>query len=78
MGIEIKNESRAYPLKKLQKKSGVIGDSIGGETIRIEVSAEGEVLAVTNGKGEEIPHIFAFWFAWQAFHPDTTVYRGKE
>ena len=78
MGVEVKNEARAYPLKKLQKKSGSIEDTIGGETIRIEVSAEGEVLAITNGRGEEVPHIFVFWFAWQTFHPDTTIYRGGE
>ena len=78
MGVEVKNETKAYPLKKLQKKGGNIKDSLGGETLYIEMSPEGEVLAVTSGRGEEIPHIFAFWFAWQAFHPDTMVYHGGE
>ncbi len=77
MGIEIKNKTRAYPLAKLQKRPGITEDSIGGQTIQIEVSSDGEVVAVTTGKGENIPHIFAYWFAWQAFHPETTVYQGK-
>ena len=51
---------------------------LGGATIHIEVNTEGEVVAVRNVQGEEIPHIYAYWFAWQAFHPDTTVYKGAE
>jgi hypothetical protein len=78
LGLEVKNESRAYPLAQLQKGAGTTEDSVGGVTIHIEVSSDGEVLAVKDPQGEEIPHIFAYWFAWQAFHPDTTVYRGGE
>jgi hypothetical protein len=78
IGIEVKSETRAYPLVHLQKSPGVIKDFLGGETIHIEVSSEGEIVSVRNGEGEEIPHIFAYWFAWQAFHPETTVYRGEE
>lgn len=78
MGLELKNKTRAYPLGQLQKSPGVTKDSLGGETIQIEVSSEGEIVSVRNGQGEEIPHIFAYWFAWQAFHPETTVYRGVE
>jgi hypothetical protein len=78
IGIEVKNETRAYPLAQLQKNPGITADSLGGESIHIEVSAEGEVVAVRDGRGGEVPHIYAYWFAWQAFHPDTTVYRGKE
>jgi hypothetical protein len=49
IGIEVKNETRAYPLAQLQKKPGIT-----------------------------VPHIYVYWFAWQAFHPDTTVYGGKK
>jgi len=24
-----------------------------------------------------IPHVDAFWFAWAAFHPATTIYTGQ-
>lgn len=78
IGIEVKNETRAYPLAQLQKKPGITSDSLGGESIHIEVSAEGEVVAVRDGRGGEVPHIYVYWFAWQAFHPETTVYLGKE
>ena len=26
--------------------------------------------------GEVIPHVFVYWFAWQAFYPDTEVFGG--
>ena len=78
ISIEVKNQTRAYPLAQLQKKPGITSDSLAGESIHIEVSAEGEVVAVKDGRGGEVPHIYAYWFAWQAFHPDTTVYRGGE
>ena len=78
MGLEIGNETRAYPLGQLQKRPGVTKDFLGGKTVHIEVSSEGEIVSVRSGEGEGIPHIFAFWFAWQAFHPDTTVYRESD
>ena len=78
MGLEVKNETRAYPLAQLQARTGIIKDSLGGVTVHIEVSSEGEVVLVRDRQGEEIPHIFVYWFAWQAFHPETTVYGDKD
>jgi hypothetical protein len=78
LGLEVKNETRAYPLVQLNKRPGIIEDSLGGENIHIEVNPDGEVVSVKNEEKEEIPHIFLFWFAWQAFHPDTTVFQGGQ
>jgi hypothetical protein len=78
LGIEVRKEAKAYPLSHLQKQPGIIRDAVGGEPIQIEVTSAGEVVSVRNQLGEEIPHIFAYWFAWQAFHPDTKVYPGEE
>jgi hypothetical protein len=75
LGIEINNESRAYPLDELGIRAGVHNDRLGGQDIRIEVDAEGQVIAVKDHKGQAVPHLFAYWFAWQAFHPQTSVYR---
>jgi hypothetical protein len=75
LGIEINNDSRAYPLDELRTRAGVHKDRLGGQDIRIEVDAEGQVIAVKDHMGQPVPHIFAYWFAWQAFHPQTSVYR---
>lgn len=34
----------------------------------------GEIAAVVDARGRTVPHVFACGFAWQVFHPDTTVY----
>jgi len=73
MGVEIGSDSKAYLLEDLVRKKGVVTDRIGDVQIRIRVSDQ-EVVSVTNEQGEPIQHLFAYWFAWQAFHPQTDVY----
>ena len=34
-----------------------------------------DAAAVSLGDGRPLPHVFSYWFAWQAFHPGTRVYR---
>lgn len=75
LGIYLDGHATAYELDKLKKRSGVLVDRIGSERITIEVGSSGEVLGVRRAGGEPVEHIFAFWFAWQAFHPRTNVYK---
>ena len=74
LGIEVNGDAKAYPLTQLGKKSGVLEDNIGKQTVTIILSEDGQVVDVKNRQGKSIPTIFAYWFAWQAFHPDTSVY----
>lgn len=74
MGIAINGAAKAYAIQHLQQKSGIIEDRIGEARISIEVSPDGEVAAVRNASGERIPHMFVYWFAWQAFYPETGVF----
>ena len=75
LGIHINDHARAYPLSELKKHSGIIEDSLGGESIRIEVDSEGQIVDVIDANKKSVPHIYAYWFAWQAFHPETKVYQ---
>jgi hypothetical protein len=75
LGIHINDQARAYPLSELKKHSGIIGDRLGGESIWIEVDSEGQVVDVIDANKKSVPHVYAYWFAWQAFHRDTDVYR---
>jgi hypothetical protein len=77
LGIEVDAATRADPLKKLQKGKKTITDKLKEVQVRIELNNDGEIIAVTDAKGIPLPHIFAYWFAWQAFNPGTTVYNSK-
>jgi hypothetical protein len=78
LGVEIGGQARAYPLSLLKAKTGTVKDEIGGKTIFIEIAPDGEVAAVRDQDRKAVSSIFSYWFAWQAFHPETTVYQGKK
>ena len=77
LGISVQGGAKAYPLEVITGRPGVIQDSIGDMVISIRVSKDGEITAVLDKNGDALPHIFAYWFAWQAFHPDTAVYKQE-
>ena len=74
IGIEVGRHSKAYALDTLTIQPGVIDDQIGDTAIQIIISSEGEIVAVRDEKGQDITATYSYWFAWQAFHPDTEVY----
>ncbi len=78
LGVEIKGEAKAYPISQLNRSPGILRDEVGGSPIQIEVAPDGEIVGVRNDKGQPVAAIFNYWFAWQAFHPKTAVYRGKK
>jgi len=75
LGIEIDNHTKAYSLEWLSKRPGVLTDTVGNHSIRIEVNPDGEVVAVRDAQGKPIPATYSYWFAWQAFHSETEVYK---
>ena len=73
IGVKIGGIAKAYPLDRLRNNPGILNDRLGNMLIQIEVNFEGEVVAVRDKTGNPISSTFAYWFAWQAFHPDTEV-----
>ena len=74
LGIKINTESRAFPIDELGARPGIHRDKLGGKDIQIEVDKDGQIVAVVDQNGQPVAHIFAYWFAWQAFHPQTDVF----
>jgi hypothetical protein len=74
LGLEINGAPKAYPLSLLERKNGILKDEIGAYPFQIVLSQEGQVVNVQVHQASTIPVIFAYWFAWQAFHPGTEVY----
>ena len=78
LGIELNGQAKAYPISVLQRKPGILLDNIGKISIEIEVAPDGEVIAVRNSSGKSIPTVFNYWFAWQAFYPNTKVFENNK
>jgi hypothetical protein len=78
LGIEIGGKAKAYALSVLKKNPGILKENVAGKPVQIEVSPEGEIVEVLDSTGRAIPAIFSYWFAWQAFHPETSVYSEKK
>lgn len=72
-GIEVNGAYKAYKESDLIEKS-IIKDTINGINVKIERLDDGRVVANNLDSGEEIVKERDFWFAWYAFHPDTSLY----
>lgn len=77
LGIEIAGAAKAYPLSLLKDKGAGFSDQVGEIPIRIILSPDAQVIDVQNAQGQPIPVVYAYWFAWQAFHPETGVYGAE-
>ncbi len=73
-GVVIDDVARTYPLQAVEDNP-TITDTVNSVTLSIVYDSEAELLkAVRLDPNEELPAVRSFWFAWQAFHPETTVY----
>jgi hypothetical protein len=80
LGLEVDGRPKAYPfsvLGKVADESGIVVDRIGNHTVRIEYDRAHRTARATDDTGRPIPTVMAFWFAWVAFHPGTSVYRAR-
>jgi hypothetical protein len=76
VGAVVNGEARAWPFTKLPAEGRVVTDSVGGQRVRLEYDHAAQAASLLDEDGQEIPSFTAFWFAWVAFHPDTSVYTG--
>jgi len=76
-GVVVNGTAKAYIADALPDRS-TIADTVGARRILLRHEKASLALRVTDqGSGEEIPHTRAYWFAWQAFHPETELFRGE-
>ncbi|MCG8344394.1 MAG: DUF3179 domain-containing protein [Chlorobiales bacterium] len=52
-----------------------IEDSVGNTKIVVRYDAEKKHAQVTGPEGRQIPSVMSFWFAWQAFYPNTGLWQ---
>jgi hypothetical protein len=72
-GVVIDGVARAYANDRLP--DGVdIEDIIGTTAVRIRFDRASRRITISDAAGAPVPFTPAYWFAWQAFNPDTTVW----
>lgn len=78
MGVQIRDQFRAYPFEELRQGPAVFADEFQGESFEVLFDADNETARLMRKDGSEIPTILSFWFAWYAFHPKTEVFTAGE
>ena len=72
-GVVINGVARAYPHDQLPD-GRVVEDTVGGMAVRLRFDRANRHFVITDTNGVPVPYTPAYWFAWQAFHPKTTVW----
>lgn len=75
VGIDINGQSKAWPLIELAKADQPLRDYVGGKEVVVHYHRASQTAWIDDAQGKELPSVTLFWFAWAAFHDNTSVYR---
>ncbi len=70
VGVIIDGQAKAYDLTRLPQGQ-VVEDKIGRTSIRVQYHRDAKRALVTTANGKIVPSVMVYWFAWQAFYPET-------
>ncbi len=73
VGLTRNGQAAAYPLERLAAQPNV-RDEVGGERITLRYDPHAQHVDARDAQGRPIPVIHVYWFAWQAFHPETKLW----
>ncbi len=72
-GIIVNGQAKAYPIARLEKQQKFT-DLVGGTELSIDYERNAKQVTIQNKlTGEPVPAVQVYWFAWQAFYPDTEL-----
>ena len=74
LGVWTAGGTRAYPLSAFSGEAKQLDERLGDETYTILFDPESGSLRVTNAS-DGVQWMYAFWFAWAAFRPDTEIFQ---
>ena len=76
LGVRVAGEAaRAYPAPELEKAGGSVAEDHAGRRIVVSYDSRRAVFDVV--APEDVEVVEGYWFAWAAFHPDTTVFEAS-
>ena len=75
LGIRVGTATRAYPVSGFRESDGPVRlqETLGNSSFDMIYSPKSNSLRVENAD-TEVETMYAFWFAWAAFHPETELY----
>jgi len=76
LGVIVDGQARAWPLEQLS--STPIQDKLGSQLLSVSYQATQQRPEVRDQQGNKVPHVVVFWFAWQAFYPESGLWRGTQ
>ena len=73
-GVIVGEEAKAYSVAQLPPNQ-VVSDSVGGQEVHVAYDPAGrQPSVVRTDTGEPVPYVMVYWFAWQAFYPETLIW----
>lgn len=78
LGVTVGEIARAYPFRKMKKKSSLIQDRIGDIAVTIKFDHKHQTAVALDSNGVPLEAVQLYWFAWAAFHPDTSIWGCKD
>jgi hypothetical protein len=85
LGVSVGGQHMAFPFVELAKSANQnqrdtrdheVSESLGGQAIVVRFNAEAGRATAYDARGNQLPAVVGFWFAWAAFHPETQVFRA--
>ncbi len=75
-GLIVNGKAMAFPLRKMPRGK-LLEVEVGQQTIKVIYEKNSRLLKAFEADGQTlIPVVVAYWFAWQAFYPETEIWKN--
>lgn len=75
LGVIIDGKAKAWPLAQLSNSP--LAEELAGQSLQVSYNAAQQRPLVLDTAGEPIPYVVVFWFAWQAFYPESALWQAE-
>jgi hypothetical protein len=77
LGLRLPNgPARAYPRDELVRAGGVVRERFAGRPVRVAYDPSTQVFEIE--APAEVEVVEGYWFAWSAFHPETSIFQAED
>jgi hypothetical protein len=78
LGVTVGESAKAYPFRIMEQTTSPIHDRIGDTAVTIEFDHKHQTAAALDSNGNPLEAVQLYWFAWAAFHPDTSIWECED